>query len=85
MAELIKFARMRTLLILIVYGAFLYFCAHPSRAASRVLSSMARRSHASILSWFRSLSFLFMDRTKNLYDYIPCRRGSAKRSKLRCC
>jgi transposase-like protein len=54
---------MRTSLILIVYGAFLYFCTHSSRAASRALSSMVRRSHSSILSWFRSLSFLFIDRS----------------------
>jgi hypothetical protein len=27
------------------------------------LSSMVRRSHTSILSWFRSLSFLFVDRS----------------------
>jgi putative transposase len=63
MAELIKFARMRTSLFLIVYGAFLYFCSHSSRAASRALSSMVRRSHTSILSWFRSLSTLFVDRS----------------------
>jgi putative transposase len=63
MAELIKFLRMRTSPILVVYGAFLYFCSHSSRAASRALSSMVRRSHTSILSWFRSLSFLFIDRS----------------------
>jgi putative transposase len=63
MAEVIKFARMRTSLLLIVYGAFLYFCTHSSRAASRALSIIMRRSHASILSWFRSLSFLFIDRS----------------------
>jgi transposase-like protein len=63
MAKLIKFARMRTSLILIVYGAFLYFCSHSSRVASRALSAMVRRSHASIPSWFRSLSALFMDRS----------------------
>jgi hypothetical protein len=57
MAELIKFARMRASLFLIVYGA------PSSRAASRALSSMVRRSHTSILSWFRSLSFLFIDRS----------------------
>jgi len=62
-SKVVRFLRMRTSLLLIVYGAFLYFCAHSSRAASRVLSSMVRRSHASILSWFRSLSFLFMDRS----------------------
>jgi transposase-like protein len=63
MAELIKFLRMRTSPILVVYGAFLYFCSHSSRVASRALSSMVRRSHTSILSWFRSLSFLFVDRS----------------------
>jgi putative transposase len=63
MAELIKFLRMRTSPILVVYGAFLHFCSHSSRAASRALSSMVRRSHTSILSWFRSLSHLFVDRS----------------------
>jgi putative transposase len=62
MSKVVRFLRMSTSLFLIVYGAFLYFCSHSSRAASRVLSSMIRRSHASILSWFRSLSFLFVDR-----------------------
>jgi transposase-like protein len=63
MAELIKFARMRTSLLLVVYGAFLYFCSHSSRAASRALGSIICRSHTSILSWFRSLSTLFVDRS----------------------
>jgi DNA repair protein RadA len=63
MAKVVRFLRMRTSLILIVYGAFLYFCSHSSRAASRALSSMVRRSHTSILSWFRSLSSLFVDRS----------------------
>jgi putative transposase len=63
MTKVVRFLRMRTSLILIAYGAFLYFCSHSSRAASRALSSMARRSHASILSWFRSLSSLFVDRS----------------------
>jgi putative transposase len=54
---------MRTSLLLIVYGAFLYFSSHSSRAASGALSSMVRRSHTSILSWFRSLSTLFVDRS----------------------
>jgi len=63
MSKVVRFLRMRTSLLLMVYGAFIYFCTHSSRAASRVLSSMARRSHTSILSWFRSLSFLFVDRS----------------------
>jgi hypothetical protein len=63
MAELIRFLRVRTSLLLVVYGAFLYFCAHSSRVASRALGSMVCRSHSSILSWFRSLSFLFIDRS----------------------
>jgi putative transposase len=62
MTKVIRFLRMRPSLLLIVYGAFLYFSSHSSRAASRALSSMVRRSHTSILSWFRSLSTLFMDR-----------------------
>jgi hypothetical protein len=31
--------------------------------ASGMLSSMVHRSHTSILSWFRSLSLLFIDRS----------------------
>jgi hypothetical protein len=62
MTKVIRFLGMRASLFLIVYGAFLYFCTHSSRAASRALNSMVRRSHTSILSWFRSLSFLFIDR-----------------------
>jgi transposase-like protein len=53
----------RPSLILIVYGAFIYFCSHSSRVASRALSSMMRRSHTSILSWLRSLSSSFIDRS----------------------
>jgi transposase-like protein len=63
MSKVVRFLRMRTSPILVVYGAFLYFCSHSSRAASRALSSMVRRSHTSILSWFRSLSSLFVDRS----------------------
>jgi transposase-like protein len=63
MSKVVRFLRMRTSLLLIVYGAFIYFCAHSSMVASRALSSMVRRSHTSILSWFRSLSFLFVDRS----------------------
>jgi hypothetical protein len=63
MAELIKFARMRASLLLVIYGASLYFCTHSSRAASRALSAIIRRSCTSILSWFGSLSFLFVDRS----------------------
>jgi putative transposase len=63
MSKVVRFLRMRTSLLLIVYGAFLYFCSHSSRVASRALGSMIRRSHTSILSWFRSLSFLFVDRS----------------------
>jgi hypothetical protein len=62
MSKVVRFLRTRTSLLLVVYGAFLYFCSHSSRAASRALSSIVRRSHASILSWFRSLSSLFVDR-----------------------
>jgi transposase-like protein len=62
MTKVVRFLRMRTSLLLVVYGAFLYFCSHSSRAASRALSTIMRRSHTSILSWFRSLSFLFVDR-----------------------
>jgi hypothetical protein len=62
-SKVVRFLRMRTSLSLIVYGAFIYFCTHSSRVASRALSSMVRRSHASILSWFRSLSFQFVDRS----------------------
>jgi hypothetical protein len=63
MTKVIRFLRMRTSLLLIVYGAFTYFCFHSSRVASRALSSVIRRGHTSILSWFRSLSFLFVDRS----------------------
>jgi transposase-like protein len=59
MTKVVRFLRMRSSLLLVVYGAFLYSCSHSSRA----LGSMIRRSHTSILSWFRSLSFLFMDRS----------------------
>ena len=68
MAKVVRFLRMRTSLILIIYGAFTYSCSHSSRMASRALSSTIRRSHTSILSssilpWFRSLSFLFVDKS----------------------
>jgi transposase-like protein len=63
MSKVVRFLRGRTSLLLVVYGAFLYFCTHSSRVASRALSSMVRRSHTSTLSWFRSLSFLFVDRS----------------------
>jgi hypothetical protein len=32
MAKVVRFLRTRTSLILIVYGAFIYFCFHSSRA-----------------------------------------------------
>jgi putative transposase len=63
MSKVVRFLRVRISLFLIVYGAFLYFCSHSSRAAQGALSHTIRRSHTSILSWFRSLSFLFMDRS----------------------
>jgi transposase-like protein len=53
----------RTSLLLVVYGAFTYFCAHPSKAALGALSSIVRRSRTSTLSWSRSLSSLFVDRS----------------------
>jgi transposase-like protein len=54
---------MRTPLILIIYGAFTYFSSHSSRIASSILSSIVRRSHTPILSWFKSLSFLSVNRS----------------------
>jgi transposase-like protein len=63
MTKVIRFVRRRTPFILILYGAFIYFCSCSSRTASRVLSFMVRRSHTSILSWFRSLNFLFIDKS----------------------
>jgi putative transposase len=63
MAELSEFAGVRAPLISVVYGAFTYFHSRSSRVASRVSSSMVRRSHTSILSWFRSLSLPFTDRS----------------------
>jgi hypothetical protein len=63
MSKVVRFLRMRISLLLIAYGAFTYFCSHSSRVASRALNSMVRRSHTSILSWFRFLSTLFIDRS----------------------
>jgi putative transposase len=62
MSRVVRFLRVRTSLIL-VYGAFIYFRPHSSRVASRALSFVIRRNHTSIPSWFRSLSFLFIDRS----------------------
>jgi hypothetical protein len=80
MTKVVRFLRMRTSLLLIVYGAFLYFCTHSSRAASRALSSMIRRSHTSILSWFRSLSSLFIDRSLRLEIELKAFGAAVKRS-----
>jgi len=41
---------------------YIYFRSFSSRAASDILSFIICRSHTSILSWFRSLSFLFPDK-----------------------
>jgi hypothetical protein len=60
MSKVIRFVRERTPFILIIYGAYIYF--RSSRAASDILSFIICRSHTSILSWFRSLSFLFTDK-----------------------
>ena len=62
MSKVIRFVRERTPYILIVYGAYIYFRSFSSRMASDILSFMICRSHTSILSWFRSLSFLFAGR-----------------------
>ena len=60
MSRIVRFVRERTPFILIIYGAYIYF--RSSRVASDILSFIICRSHISILSWFRSLSFLFTDR-----------------------
>ena len=60
MSKVIRFVREGSPYILVVYGAYLYF--RSSRMASDILSFMICRSHTSILSWFRSLSFLFPDK-----------------------
>jgi hypothetical protein len=62
MSKAIRFVRERTPFILIIYGAYIYFRSFSSRAASDILSFIICRSHTSILSWFRSLSFLFAGR-----------------------
>ena len=62
MSKVIRFVRERTPYILVVYGAYIYFRSFSSRAASDILSFIICRSHTSILSWFRSLSFLFAGR-----------------------
>jgi len=62
MSKAIRFVRERTPFILIIYGAYIYFRSFSSRAASDILSFLICRSHTSILSWFRSLSFLFPDK-----------------------
>jgi hypothetical protein len=59
MTKVVRFLRIRTSLFLVVYGASLYFCTHSSRALSTIMC----RSHASILSRFRSPSLLFVDRS----------------------
>jgi len=63
MSKVIRFVRERTPFILVVYGAYIYFRSFSSRAASDILSFIVCRSHTSILSWFKSLSFLFTDRS----------------------
>jgi hypothetical protein len=60
MSKVVRFIRERTPFILIVYGAYIYLFIF-SRAASDILSFIICRSHKSILSWFRSLCFLFPD------------------------
>jgi transposase-like protein len=62
MSKVVRFVRERTPYILVVYGAYIYFRSFSSRAASDILSFLICRSHTSILSWFRSLSFLFAGR-----------------------
>jgi transposase-like protein len=62
MSKVVRFIRERTPFILIVYGAYIYFRSYSSRAASDILSFIICRSHTSILSWFRSLCFLFPDK-----------------------
>ena len=42
---------------------YIYFRSYSSRASSDILSFIICRSHTSILSWFRSLGFLFSDRS----------------------
>jgi hypothetical protein len=61
MSKVVRFIRERNPFILIVYGAYIYFRSYSSRAASDILSFIICRSHTSILSWFRSLCFLFPD------------------------
>jgi len=63
MSKVVRFVRERTPFILVVYGAYIYFHSFSSRAASNILSFIVHRSHTSILSWFKSLSFLFTDRS----------------------
>jgi hypothetical protein len=60
MSKVIKFVREGTPFILIVYCLYIF-----SRAASDILSFIICRSHTSILSWFRSLGFLFPDVRRN--------------------
>jgi len=62
MSKVIRFVRERTPFILIIYGAYIYFRSFSSRMASDILGFIICRSHTSILSWFRSLSFLFAGR-----------------------
>jgi hypothetical protein len=62
MSRIVRFVRERTPYILVVYGAYIYFRSFSSRAASDILSFLICRSHTYILSWFRSLSFLFAGR-----------------------
>jgi hypothetical protein len=63
MTKVTKSVRKKNPFILILYGALVYLCSCSSRTASRVLSFMVRKSHTSILSWFRLLSFLFIDKS----------------------
>jgi transposase-like protein len=81
MSKVIRFVRERTPYILVVYGAYVYFRSFSSRAASDILSFIICRSHTSILSWFRSLSFLFASRDVRvlLVDDTRIRIGSSER------
>jgi transposase-like protein len=82
MSKVVRFVRERNPFILIVYGAYIYFRSYSSRAASDILSFIICRSHKSILSWFRSLCFLFPDKCicRNarvlLVDYTRIKIGS---------
>jgi len=85
MSKVVKFVRERTPFILVVYGAYIYFRSYSSRAAFRYFKLIICRSHTFILSWFRSLCFLFPDRSirRNarvlLVDDIRIKIGSRER------